>query len=544
MYVVLTVFALLLDGCNGFPYDIYVAAIRTTNAPNIKGIRTRRYSKTVTPPATRHGQKQPAVLKTPPSVPSLPLVGSLPLIGMGKAANLGPPPHVQMARLASVYGDVMELRMGREPWIILSSPQAVHEAFVTRGSDFGGRPMVPSMGISSGGGQGFAQSRLTPELKKLRRAAFGDLFGKERVEQSRVELEVEAGLLAEHLVRETKRARGKGVEIRPALRRLVTNFVLGYVFSVRVPYASEPGYGGQMGYNNEDCDLPPVRLLEELVDTTDKLWSQLTSTQTTMADLLAPDVTTPSYSLRRLVKRRDQILRDLVAHRKRIVHSTLSSPTRRSDMLDALLSAGLTDAEIHYTLVDLFVAGINTVSTQIEWYVLLLAKHPEVRDRAYADAVSSDTTAGAYTHAVINEVLRAKPPLLLPRQTTTDTSVAGYAVPAGTTVLANNYALTHDPSLWRNPDQFRPERWLEEEAGLASGSAGVESCKFIPYSVGRRVCPGSRLADAEVKVATEVLLRRLRWKSVGGNPIDLGEDYRLTLSPIISQSLCFEFINS
>lgn len=264
-----------------------------------------------------------------------------------------------------------------------------------------------------------------------------------------------------------------------------------------------------MGYNNKNCDLPPVRLLEKLVDITAKLWSQLTSTQTTMADLLTPDVTTPSYSLQQLVKRRDQILRDLVAHRKRIVHSSLSSPTRRSDKLDALLSAGLTDAEIHYTLVDLFIAGINTVSTQIEWYVLLLAKHPEVRDRAYADALSSDTTTGAYTHAVINEVLHAKHPLLLPRQTTTDTSVAGYAVPTGTTILANNYALIHDPSLWRNTNQFRPERWLEEGAGLASGSAGVESCKSIPYLVERRVCPGSSLADVEVKAATEVLLLRI-----------------------------------
>jgi hypothetical protein len=89
---------------------------------------------------------------TPPSAPSVPVLGSLPFIGLGKAAGLGPPPHIRMAQLAEQYGDVMELKMGRAPWVVLSSPSAVHEAFVLKGDAFSGRPMVPSMSISSGGG--------------------------------------------------------------------------------------------------------------------------------------------------------------------------------------------------------------------------------------------------------------------------------------------------------------------------------------------------------------------------------------------------------
>ena len=87
---------------------------------------------------------------TPPSAPSVPVFGSLPFIGLGKAAGLGPPPHIRMAQLAERYGDVMELKMGRAPWVVLSSPSAVHEAFVLKGDAFSGRPMVPSMSISSG----------------------------------------------------------------------------------------------------------------------------------------------------------------------------------------------------------------------------------------------------------------------------------------------------------------------------------------------------------------------------------------------------------
>ena len=113
-------------------------------------------------------------MRLPPGPSSpIPLLGDLPLIGLGKAVGLGPQPHRRMTELAAEYGDVMSLRMGEEGWVVLSSPEAVHEAFVARGSDFAGRPMVPSMRLSSGGSKGFARPQMTPELRKLRQTASG-----------------------------------------------------------------------------------------------------------------------------------------------------------------------------------------------------------------------------------------------------------------------------------------------------------------------------------------------------------------------------------
>merc|ERR1711871_1456059 len=114
----------------------------------------------------------------------------------------------------------MELQMGREKWVVLSSPKVVHEAFVSKAVDFSGRPMVPSMSISSGGGQGFAQPQLTPQLKNLRRTAFSSLFDTVQVRRAQAELEAEATLLAEHLATVTSNC--GSVEIRPALRHGVT----------------------------------------------------------------------------------------------------------------------------------------------------------------------------------------------------------------------------------------------------------------------------------------------------------------------------------
>jgi len=75
-----------------------------------------------------------------------------------------------------------------------------------------------------------------------------------------------------------------------------------------------------------------------------------------------------------------------------------------------------------------------------------------------------------------------------------------------------------------SPHDFRPERWWHEEAentitgghrgngngngnGSSNGSSngrngGVESCKYIPFSIGKRVCPGSKLAQTELSAAT------------------------------------------
>ena len=447
----------------------------------------------------------------------------------------------------------MTLKMGRQPWVVLSSPDAVYEAFVLKGTDFSGRPMVPSMKVSSGDGQGFAQPTLTPELKALRRIAFGSLFDAPQVRRASEELEAEAALLADHLVISSGRG---GVELRPALRRATTNMVLRYVFSARVPFATE---GAAVSSSSSSPEFA------ELVEVVDEIWSVLTATPTTMTDLLAgPSVADAFYAaapLQGLVRRRDALLRSLVAQRRQQTsvqsaggasHDGGNAAAARGDMLDVLLGAKLTDAEVLYTLVDMFVAGVNTVSTALEWMLLLTTAAPQVQARARADARAAGGGGGgdgggddaadaeeapAYVRALLRETMRAKPPLLLPRTAVVDSSIGGFAVRKGQVVLANNWALTHGERWWEAPSAFRPERWLEEEDRSLQGA---EACKFIPYSVGRRACPGSRLAQAELEAVALTLLRRVRWTRASDSPLDLSEEYSLTLVPRRRQALRFE----
>ena len=50
-----------------------------------------------------------------------------------------------------------------------------------------------------------------------------------------------------------------------------------------------------------------------------------------------------------------------------------------------------------------------------------------------------------------------------------------------------------DPTLWKDPEQFNPERFLSED-----GTKTVRPDFFIPFGVGRRMCLGDVLAKAEL----------------------------------------------
>ena len=451
-------------------------------------------------------------LPTAPGPTALPIIGALPTVGLGKVVPaLAPPPHRRLVTLAQTHGDVMTVQFGRAPWVVLSSPEAVHEAFVTKGGDFAGRPMVPSMSLSAGGGDaGFARPVPNRELRELRRAAYSALFSEAAVAAKALEFEDEAERLAEHLL-------ANGGELRTSLRRFASNAVLRFAFSARVPYSTEAA---------------PAAAAEhvELLRLVDAIWAELTATPTTLLDLLGAPADAPLLRgpLRDLVGARDTLLRKLIAERRG------GGGGGGGDMLDVLLASQLPSEDVQYTLVDLFVAGVNTVSTALEWELLLTAANPLVQSRARSDAAAAGG-GGAYVHALTREVLRAKPPLLLPRMAVRDTSVGGFRVARGQVVYANNWALAHSPAHWREPAAFRPERWLDEESELGSGA---EACKFIPFSVGQRACPGARLAEAEIDAASRTLLRSLRW-SAAAPPLDLTEEYGLTLAPAVPQRLRF-----
>ncbi|RKP30201.1 cytochrome P450, partial [Metschnikowia bicuspidata] len=114
-----------------------------------------------------------------------------------------------------------------------------------------------------------------------------------------------------------------------------------------------------------------------------------------------------------------------------------------------------------------------------------------------------------YAMAVIEEALRffTVMPLSLPRVTVKDISYRNMFIPAGTTVVMNAYAANHDASVYPQPHEFRPERWLDDAGKIDKHVPG----HFL-FGAGSRHCSGNNLAIKEIytMVCRTVLLFQVR----------------------------------
>ncbi len=86
-------------------------------------------------------------------------------------------------------------------------------------------------------------------------------------------------------------------------------------------------------------------------------------------------------------------------------------------------------------------------------------------------------------------------------------------IPSKTLILAHQYYIMNDPKYWNNPQEFKPERFLENGKYLASCPIA-----FIPFGTGRRMCLGEKLAINDVFL---VFVRLLQ--STNGYEISLKE---------------------
>lgn len=96
-----------------------------------------------------------------------------------------------------------------------------------------------------------------------------------------------------------------------------------------------------------------------------------------------------------------------------------------------------------------------------------------------------------HTEAVIMESLRfgSVTPLGGPHRAVSDINYKGYLIKKDTTIIANLYGVNYDKDIWGDPENFRPERFLEKKGNLPEA---------ISFSDGKRKCLGERLARDEL----------------------------------------------
>ncbi|XP_075466236.1 cytochrome P450 4V2 [Ascaphus truei] len=200
--------------------------------------------------------------------------------------------------------------------------------------------------------------------------------------------------------------------------------------------------------------------------------------------------------------------------------SDSSKVKKRSAFLDMLLRATddagnkMSDMDIREEVDTFMFEGHDTTAAALNWSLFLLGSNPEAQRKVHQEL---DETFGEsdrpvtwddlkklrYLEAVIKEGLRLYPSVpFFARTITEDCSIRGFKVPRGVNVMIIPYALHRDPKYFPEPGEFRPERFLHENA------SGRNPYAYIPFSAGLRNCIGQRFALMEEKVVLSTILRQ------------------------------------
>ncbi|MFC7074575.1 cytochrome P450 [Halovenus rubra] len=185
-------------------------------------------------------------------------------------------------------------------------------------------------------------------------------------------------------------------------------------------------------------------------------------------------------------------------------------------LLGLMRASGLAAEEIRDELIALLFAGYDSTATALACTLGLLGNHRDVQSALgnELDAVVDDRPPTPselpelpLLDAIIKESLRLYPPqYLIFREPTTETTVGGYQVPAGATIVVPPWILHRDPTVWEKPSTFRPERWL-------GSTPDRPEYAYIPYGGGPRYCLGATMADRVLKLTVAVICQQTEFHS-------------------------------
>ncbi|CAN6820136.1 unnamed protein product [Brassica oleracea] len=229
-----------------------------------------------------------------------------------------------------------------------------------------------------------------------------------------------------------------------------------------------------------------------------------------------------------------------------VEHETKQDGHQETDLMEALLAAygddtagyKITRKHIKTLLADLLFAGTDSSAQAAQWAMAEIIKNPNVlkRLREEIDCLvgqgtrlihETDLPNLPYLQAVVKEVLRLHPPgTVFGRISQKGFRMGEYYIPEETSFAINVYAIMRDPDLWEDPDEFKPERFLQDSSRTAEEEEEErreQALKYIPFGGGRRGCPGSNLAYVFLGTAVGMMVQGFDWRIEGGDKVSMEE---------------------
>uniref|UniRef100_A0A8C3Y168 Cytochrome P450 n=1 Tax=Catharus ustulatus TaxID=91951 RepID=A0A8C3Y168_CATUS len=433
----------------------------------------------------------------PPGPRALPIIGNLLLFDLKR-------PYRTYLQLSKKYGPVFSVQLGHRKIVVISGYETVKEALINQADAFSERPKIPLFeDLTKGNGVIFAHGENWKVMRRFALTTLRDFgMGKKVIEDQIVE---EYGHLADTIASHNGNPIDASKMINAAVANIIVSILLGKRFDYtdtrfrRLVYNIFPYLGFLLRANkailrnrDEFHDFLRVTFVEYLKNL-DK------NDQRSFIDAF-------------LVKQQEE-----------------KSATNRYFHNDNLISL----------VSNLFTAGVETISTTLNWGFLLMLKYPEIQKKVHEEI---DQVLGSnppriehraqmpYTDAVIHEIQRYANilPLNLPHETAADVTLKGYFIPKGTYIIPLLTTVLKDQSQWEKPDMFYPEHFLDANGKFVKKDA------FLPFSAGRRICAGETLAKMELFLFFTSLMQRFNFQpppGVSKSDVDLSPAISFNIIP-------------
>ncbi|KAK9671258.1 hypothetical protein RND81_12G017400 [Saponaria officinalis] len=427
---------------------------------------------------------------------------------------------------AQTYGPIISFWLGSKLNVVVSSAELAKQVLKDNDQTLADRHRSRSTTRFSKNGQDLIWADYGPHYVKVRKACTLELFTQKRLEALRPirEDEVTAMIQSLFLDSTTSENKGKPLKVRRYIGTVSFNNITRLTFGKR--------------FINSKGELDPLGKEFKGI-----LSSGVRSTKT---NFLAEHLPWLRWLLVPLDKEKDEaaihnarldrFTREIMEEHAKAKSNNIN--VAKQHFVDALL--GLKDQydfsedTMIGLLWDMVIAGMDTVSISVEWALAELIRNPRVQKKAQEELdrvigqerimTEEDFSSLPYLQALAKESLRLHPPtpLMLPHKAKAHVKVGGYDIPKGSIVYVNVWALGRDPEVWRDPNEFRPERFFEEDVDMKG-----HDFRLLPFGAGRRICPGAQLGINLVTSMLGHLLHHFDWNPVVGvkpEEIDMTEN--------------------
>ncbi|KAF2027742.1 sterigmatocystin biosynthesis P450 monooxygenase [Setomelanomma holmii] len=178
-------------------------------------------------------------------------------------------------------------------------------------------------------------------------------------------------------------------------------------------------------------------------------------------------------------------------------------------VLDDESEQAIPDSLIEKEATNVIVAGTDTTAMTLTYLVYAVLKNPDVKRKLVEEMKTCSTDpkweeleSKSYLNNVIQETMRTHPAVpgtLVRKVPPGGENALKYRLPAGTEVGTQAWTFHHDPSVFEDPFEFKPERWDDPTLLMKE--------YMMPFGGPTRMCVGRNIARMSLLHATAVFFR-------------------------------------